>query len=121
MAGNNSKAMKEWWRRATAEQRHAATAAAHAARRGKKDPLKLREARATARYVSGVGIGPHEVTFAKMLDTAGIKYRQQVACGPYNIDFTVASDLVAVEIRTGAGNHRVAKMEIERRNRILNE
>lgn len=121
MAIRDAKDLKLWWQNATIEQRSAATEAAHTARRGNKDLIERREARATTRYMRGIGAGPHEDAFAEMLDDAGIEYRQQVPCGPHNLDFTVSEDLVAVEIRTGSGNHRVAATEIERRERILNE
>ena len=119
MAGNNSNAMKARWKGLSKAERAATVSAAHKARRGSKDKIETLLARAATRYVRGVGIGPHERTFAKMLEKAGIPYRQQVPLGKYNIDFTVSEDLVAVEIRSGSGRAYNFERVHQRRESIL--
>src|ERR1035437_132907 len=98
---------------------HSNTDAAHAARRGQKDTLETKLARTATRYMLGIGIGPHEIAFTKLLDAKGIKYRQQFPCGPYNLDFTIDKSLVAVEIVTGSGNNTIIKNRQKRLEYVL--
>lgn len=119
MAGNNSAAMKARYATTTREQRMALVAAAHAARRGQRESLAVRERRAKKREEQRIGIGPHEQAFARMLDVRRIKYRQQTALGPYCMDFTVDEGLVAVEIVSGSGNTRVARNRPQRIESVL--
>ncbi len=118
---NHSSALKDRWAKMTSQERIQQVAAAHEARRGRKDPITRMIARANTRYQRLIGVGPLEIEFAKLLNTAGIQYSQQVPLGKYNLDFTICENLIAVEICSGAGNNRISKNRFERIKSILNQ
>lgn len=117
---SHSSALKTRWDNMTPGERFHQTSAAHAARRGNKDPIWRMMARANSRHHNLIGIGPHEIVLAKLLDAANIQYQQQVSCGKYNIDFTIGEDLIAVEVCAGTGNSRISKRRPKRIEYILN-
>jgi very-short-patch-repair endonuclease len=106
------------WASMTDEQRRRQVDAAHEAARGRKVPLRERRMRAQTRFEKQTLIGPHERAFAKLLDAAGIKYRQQLPCGVYNLDFALTKYRVAVEIQMGSGN-ALARANRGKRNKYI--
>lgn len=118
---DRSEAMAHRWATATPEARQAMLEPAHDAVRGTTHTLAKRIAHADMVANVDCFVGPHEVTFAGMLDERGIAYDQQTPCGPYNIDFTLAELGVAVEIVAGGGNDRVRADRRNRCEQVLNE
>lgn len=95
------------------------TEAANVAARGsKRSPatLALRAAR-NAEALSHVG--PHEQTFATLLNDLGCQYIQQHIVGKYNVDFALEAERVAVEVVSGGGNKSVAAGRRERIEYLL--
>lgn len=90
-------------------------AEAHAARRGQRDSLAVKEARARTRQTFSLGTSLHEDAFAVLLDAAEVMYCRQFQLGPYNLDFALTEVPVAVELRGGGQN---PQCRANRRHRI---
>lgn len=116
-----SEAERLKWASMTDEQRRRQVDAAHEAARGRKVPLRERRMRAQTRFEKQRLIGPHERAFAKLLDAAGIKYRQQLPCGVYNLDFALTKYRVAVEIQMGSGDAHARANRGKRIKYVLNQ
>ena len=117
---SRSEALTRWHDRARPEERAARTANANKASRGRTQPDAAIRTGAITRHERGVCVGKHEVTFAAMLDAAGIAYDQQTPLDRYNIDFTMAEHGVAVEIFTGGGANGKWAALAHRREHVLN-
>ena len=72
--------------------------AAWKARRGNRDPLSRRMARAKTRYLRLTHVGAFEDEIAIRLRKRGLDVRQQFPHGPYNLDIALHRDRIAVEI-----------------------
>lgn len=100
---DRSGAMAERMRRASPSDRAAITAAAHAARRGSRDPYERKCRRAVTVQVRRLHVSKGEEDFAWLLSCEGISgIVHQQAVGQYNIDLGLHP--VAVEI-FGGGWH----------------
>jgi hypothetical protein len=66
-------------------------------------------------------VGPREEEFKQLLDSAGLKHRQRVPCGTYSLNFTLTKYPIAVEIRSGRGNHNAAGNRKARLKYVLNQ
>lgn len=75
------------------------TTAANAAARGRKATFKERCLRALTEQANPRPMSVHEARFAEFLDGMGADWKREIACGPYNLDFTVGP--VAVEVLGG--------------------
>ena len=93
--------------RVTPEARMRRVAAAHDALRGKSRPREEMLKRSASHFRNGDNIGPHEVTFKRMLEERGLSFTQQHPIDVYNVDFALAEHHVAVEVVAGGGNERV--------------
>lgn len=114
-----SEAQKLVWERRPVEDRNRIYAAAHEAARAKRYTETERLDNAVAKAIHRSNIGPHEVTFARLLNERDIYYAQQFPCGPYNLDFALTEFGVAVEIVAGGGNARVRANAPQRLERVL--
>lgn len=116
---NRSEAMQLRWVRASAADRQAMLAQAHAASRDRVPTDAERVAIANAK--DGKALSALETQFAAMLAAIGVSVELGVPCGPYNLDL-VAADTVAVEIFGGnwhaRGHHR--ERFPERARHVLN-
>ena len=83
----------------TTEERAAITAAANAAARGRKSTIEERSKRALTEQARPRAMSVHEAQFASLLDAQHVEWQREIACGPYNLDFTIGP--VAVEILGG--------------------
>lgn len=86
---------------ATPEERMRLTEAAHAATRGRPQPEDrcIRQAQGRERTKSHAG--PDAIALAEALIACGLPVTLEKACGPYNIDLTLDTAAVAVEIQGG--------------------
>ena len=84
------------------ENRHAITANAHIAAKGRHAPIEELEARAIVRQNSCSTQSPTERKFINLIRKKGITVTPQKACGKYNIDIAIESDSIAVEIYGGS-------------------
>lgn len=102
-----SEAGKLNWKSMTTDQRKEQVSAAHAATLGRKPTFDELCKRAIGCEINQTGISELEIEFSKLMEKAGISFKQQTAIGPYNCDFTVGP--VVVEIFGGNwhwyGNH----------------
>lgn len=89
-------------------------------RKGTRDPLERKNARARTNESRLNRVSPEEKVFLSMLINEGIAPRQQTAVGPYNLDFTI--DSVAVEVFGGGWHAQAERLrQFEQRTRYLFE
>lgn len=93
--------------------------AAHAAVRGRKQSPEHLSARALSNQRTLILAGPHEATFARLLNDAGCDFTPQLAIGKHNVDFALEVESVAVEIVAGSGNPRAASGRRQRIEYVL--
>lgn len=97
-----------------AEARMQMTEAARTSRRGMKDTWASKVQRAKTRELRQLGVSELENILAEQLEDRGLKFRQQGAVGPYNVDFLI-DDSIAVEIYGGPwhalGRHAARSQE----------
>lgn len=105
---------------ATAEERKQQTLKANIAARGRKATLeeRIRRAHTIEKIGRGGPVSAHEERFAEMLREVNVPYRREVAVGPYNMDFAIAS--VGVEVLGGEW-HSIKSSHTHRTPYILNE
>jgi len=112
----NSEACSIRMSRMSIENRHAITANAHIAAKGRHASIEELEARAIVRQNSCSTQSPTERKFINLIRKKGIIVTPQKACGKYNIDIAIESDSVAVEIYGGSwhANGRAAFRDKQR-------
>ena len=83
--------------------------AAHSARRGQKDSLERREARARTREERQISVSAHELVLADLFKARGLGFTPQKAISRYNVDFALTDCPVIVELRGGGYSGRTKK------------